>query len=241
MFQLTGEFYAKKAKGKLQEKKMKSEDTIRIAKREWENIRKSLIEIADIGELDLGALPERGFAKKYNGLYFVSSLNRLEEGFPEHGYFTPEAAYVFVNLAFIAGKKLGLEDNFAESFGSGYSWVRTGFFDLDYVEDHRTVIKQLLFFQTFYPIEGDYNWSFESSEVREKLKRVFNNFLLWQNNPAAYVKGLRVFREKLEPLRRGLSKALGVPMVDGLRSVRSARYSRYKRPDLKSAGGQFIK
>ncbi len=60
---------------------------------------------------------------------------------------------------------------------------------------------------------------------------------MWQNNPAAYVKGLRVFREKLEPLRRGLSKALGVPLVDGLKNVRSARYSRYKRPDIKSAGG----
>ena len=73
MFQLAGEFYAKKAKGKLQEKKMKSEDTIRIAKREWENIRKSLIEIADIGELDLGALPERGFAKK---CFTPSGFNR---------------------------------------------------------------------------------------------------------------------------------------------------------------------
>ncbi len=220
---------------------MKSEDTVRIAKREWENIRKSLIEIADVGELDLDSLPGSGFAKKYSGLYFVSSLNRLEEGFSENGYFTPEAAYVYVNLVFVAGKKLGLEDNFAESFASGYSWVRTGFFDLDYVGDHRTVIKQLLFFQTFYPVEGDFNWSFESSEVRERLKRVFNNFLLWQNNPAAYVKGLRVFREKLEPLRRGLSKALGIPLVDGLRNVRNTRYSRYKRPDIKSAGGPFIK
>lgn len=220
---------------------MKSEETIRTAKREWDNIRKSLIEIADVGELDFSAIPSSGFAKKYSGLYFVNSLNLLDEGFSEHGYFTPEAAYVFVNLAYIAGKKLGLEDNFAESFGSGYSWVRTGFFDLYYVEDHRSVIKQLLFFQTFYPIEGDYNWSFESSEVRDRLKRVFNNFHLWQNNPAAYVRGLRVFREKLEPLRRGLSQALGVPITGRLRNVRSVRYSRYKRPDLKSAGGSIIK
>lgn len=240
-FQLAGEFYAKKAKGKLQEKKMKSEDTIRIAKREWENIRKSLIDIADIDELDLDTLTGSGFAKKYSGLYFVSSLNRLEEGFSEHGYFTPEAAYVFVNLVFIAGRKLGLEDNFAESFGSGYSWVRTGFFDLDYVGDHRTIIKQLLFFQTFYPMEGDFDWSFESSEVREKLKRVFDNFLLWQNNPAAYLKGLRVFRDKIEPLRRGLSKALGVPVSDGLRNVRKSRYARYRRPDTNPSGGSFGK
>lgn len=220
---------------------MRSEETIRIANREWDNIRKSLIEIADVGELDLSVVPGTGFAKKYSGLYFVSSLNRLDEGFSENGYFTPEAAYVYVNLAYIAGKKLGLDDNFAESFGSGYSWVRTGFFDLYYVEDHRNVIKQLLFFQTFYPIEGDFNWSFDSSEVRERLKRVFNNFLLWQNNPAAYVKGLRVFREKLEPLRRGLSQALGVSINDRSRNVGSVRYSRYRRPDLKSAGGSIIK
>ena len=220
---------------------MKSEETIGIANREWDNIRKSLIEIADVGELDLSAIPGSGFAKKYSGLYFVSSLNRLDEGFSEHGYFTPEAAYVFVNLAYIAGKKLGLEDNFAESFASGYSWVRTGYFDLDCIEDHRSVIKQILFFQTFYPIEGDFDWSFDSSVVGERLKQVFNNFLLWQNNPAAYVKGLRVFREKLEPLRRGLSQALGVPVIGGSRSARSVRYSRYNRPDLKSAGGSFAK
>lgn len=215
---------------------MKSEETIRIAKREWENIRVSLNSIADVGELDFGAVPSSRFAKNYNGLYLVNSLNRLSQGFPEHGYFTPEAAYVYVYLVSIAGKNLGLEDNFAESFGSGYSWVRTGFFDLNYVEDHRSVIKQLLFFQTFYPIEGDFNWSFDSPEAKEKLRRVFNNFQLWQNNPAAYVSGLRAFREKLEPLRRGLSLALGVPITDRIRNVRGVRYSRYRRPDLKSAG-----
>ena len=220
---------------------MKSEETIRIAKREWENISTSLNEIGDIGELDFGALPGTRFAKNYSGLYLVNSLNRLDEGFPEHGYFTPEAAYVYVNLAKIAGKNLGLEDNFAESFGSGYSWARTGFFDLYYVEDHRSVIKQLLFFQTFYPIEGDFNWRFDSPEAKEKLKRVFDNFKLWQNNPAAYVQGLRAFREKLEPLRRGLSLALGVPITDRLRNERSVRYSRYRRPDLKSAGGSYLK
>lgn len=214
---------------------MKSEETIRIAKREWENIRTSLNEIGDIGELEFGAIPGTRFAKNYSGLYLVNSLNRLEEGFSEHGYFTPEAAYVYVNFAYIAGKKLGLEDKFAESFGSGYSWVRTGFFDLHYVEDHRSVIKQLLFFQTFYPIDGDFNWNFDSPEAGEKLKRVFNNFRLWQDNPAAYVRGLRAFREKLERFRYGLSLALGAPITDRIRNVRSVRYSRYRRPDLKSA------
>lgn len=219
---------------------MKSEETIRIAKREWNKIRSSLIEISDIGDLELGALPGSGFKRKHSGLYLVSSLNRLDQEFSEHGYFTPEVAYVYVNLAYSAGTKLGLEGSFVEGFAGGYSWVRTGFFDLDYVEDHRSVIKQLLFFQTFYPVEGDFNWSFDSSEVREKLKRVFNSFLLWQNNPAAYVKGLRVFREKLEPLRRGLSQALGVPISVGLRSARSVRYSRYRRPVIKTAGGPLI-
>lgn len=39
---------------------MRSEETISIANREWDNIRESLIEIADVGELDLSAIPSTG-------------------------------------------------------------------------------------------------------------------------------------------------------------------------------------
>lgn len=211
------------------ESKMKSEDTIRITLEEWEKIRTSLSEIGDVGDLELE--PELGFrpARGYNGIYLVGSLNRFGAEFPEKGYFTPEAAYVYVNLAGYAGARLGLEDSFAESFGSGYSWVRTGLFDVYYAGDHRSIIKQLLFFQTFYPVEGDFHWTFESAEVKDRLKRVFAAFLLWQENPAEYVKGLRSFSEKLEPLRRGLSRALGVPILERTRSS-GVRYTKYAQP-----------
>ncbi len=216
---------------------MKSEDTIRVALEEWEKIRTSLSEIGDIGDLDLE--PELSFrpSRGYNGIYLVNSLNRFSAEFSEKGYFTPEAAYVYVNLAGYAGARLGLEDNFAESFGSGYSWVRTGFFDVYYAEDHRSIIKQLLFFQTFYPIEGDFHWTFESGEAKDKLKRVFAGFLLWQENPAEYVKGLRHFREKLEPLRRGLSRALGVPIMERTRSS-GLKYTKYAQPESGLSGGE---
>ena len=219
------------------ESKMKSEDTIRITLEEWEKIRTSLSEIGDIGDLELE--PELGFkpSRGYNGIYLVSSLNRFSAEFPENGYFTPEAAYVYVNLAGYAGARLGLEDNFAESFGSGYSWVRTGLFDVYYAGDHRSIIKQLLFFQTFYPVEGDFHWKFESAEAKDRLKRVFDAFLLWQENPAEYVKGLRSFGEKLEPIRRGLSRALGVPILERTRSS-GVRYTKYAQPGQGLSGGE---
>ncbi|MCL4245345.1 MAG: hypothetical protein KJ002_09480 [Candidatus Dadabacteria bacterium] len=216
---------------------MKSEDTIRTALEEWEKIRMSLSEIGDIGNLELQ--PEIQFrqARGYNGIYLVNSLNRFSAEFPEKGYFTPEAAYVYVNLVGYAGARLGLEDNFAESFGSGYSWVRTGLFDVYYAGDHRSIIKQLLFFQTFYPVEGDFHWTFESAEVKDRLKRVFSAFLLWQENPAEYVKGLRSFSDKLEPLRRGLSRALGVPILERTRSS-GLKYTKYAQPESGLSGGE---
>lgn len=218
---------------------MKNEETKRIAAAEWDKIRASLKDIGDIGGLDTKAAEGINSSRGYNGLYLAYSLGRFEKDFSGYGYFTPEAAYVYVNLGWLAGIKLGLDDNFARSFGGGYSWVRTGFFDVNHAGDHRSVIKQLLFFQTFYPVEGDYDWEFESPEVGEKLRRVFNNFHLWQENPAQYVKGLRAFREKIEPLRRGLSRALGVPIPERSGSPGIFRYARYGHPE--PGAGQYLK
>ncbi len=192
---------------------------LRIAKKEWENIRVSLEMYGDIGEFDsknhvnskLGYLP--------GGLTLARKLIGMEDKLPTYGYFTQEAAYVFTTFASRAAERFGLIGGMAHAFGSGYSWVRTGCFDASDMEKEH-VVKQLFFLKIFFPLGGFFNWDFNSPVVKTKLNVVIHMFVKWQDNPDNYNQYLRDYREQLEPLWRGLSLTLGFPLTDDIREYK---------------------
>jgi hypothetical protein len=183
-----------------------------IAKREWENIRVSLERCGDIGEFS----HEDGSNRRLNGvasdLRFIRNILGMENKYPTHGYFSPEASYVFSILAAGAGRRLGLRNELARSFGSGYSTARTGWLEIHIMED-RSIVKQWLFFKFFSLGTDDFTWDFNSAVVKRKLKLIFDRFVDWQDNPSAYFRDIIDNRAKLEALRRSLSMVLSYPEV----------------------------
>ena len=169
-----------------------------IAKREWENIKVSLERCGDIGEFDSDH-PVNSRLTQLEGSRLVTNLIEMEDKLPSKRYFTPEAGYVFSTLASGAGERLGLVGKLAQTFGMGYGWVRTGWFDLDGLENQH-VIKQMIFFKLFYPFPEEPTWEFNSSEVKAKLKTVFDNFVKWQDMPNSYAQDVKRYRGQLENL-----------------------------------------
>jgi hypothetical protein len=178
---------------------MEAQRALHIAKREWQNIRLSLQSCGDIGELvgvqlvakfnrraDVEAAnfssqsPIRISKSNKNSLFVRDlidmdyKLNRL----PTYGYFTQEAAHVFVALTAKAGERLGLKGGLAKTFGNGYSLVRTGCLDSNGTEKQHE--QQMLFFRTFFPVGGGFNWDFNSPLVKKKLKLIFDRLLASQ-------------------------------------------------------------
>jgi len=192
---------------------LKTLQTLEIARREWGNIRVSLEKCGDIGEFDYEDPVNVKFIR-LEGLSLVKNLIEMDNKLPKYGYFTPEAACVFTTLASIAGERLGLTARFAKTFGSGYAWVRTGCLNLTDVEEYQHLIKQLFFLKLFFPLGGFFNWDFNSQAVKTKLNLIFYKFITWQDNPSVYIQDVKDYREQLEPLWRGLSSALGFPVID---------------------------
>src|SRR6201993_1318536 len=137
----------------------------------------------------------------------------MENKISTYGYFTQEASYVFTYLASRAGERLGLTSAMAQSFGRGYSWIRTGWFD-PYGIEKQDVIKQLFFMKIFFPLGGYFNWYFDSPEVKTKLRAVLYMFAKWQDNPRSYNEDIRRCRDQIEPIWRGLSSTLDFPLID---------------------------
>ena len=178
---------------------------IQIAKREWENIRLSLQMCGDIGEFDSINHISSSSVIVSETLPLIRNLLEMENKLSTYGYFTPEAAYVFTYLASRAAERLGLSYKLAQSFGRGYSWIRTGWFDPESIQ------KQHLIKQLFFPLGRDFiSWDFNSPTVKMKLKAVLYKFALWQSNPERYIQDIRECREQLEPLWYGLSLALNL-------------------------------
>ncbi len=183
---------------------------IQIAKREWENIRFSLQMCSDIGEFDSINHINSSSAIVSKTLPLIRNLIEMGNKLSTYGYFTPEAGYVFTYLASRAGERLGLSYKLAQSFGRGYSWIRTGWFDLESIEK-RHLIKQIIFFKLFFPLRRDFiSWDFNSPAVKAKLKAIVYKFGAWQSNPDSYIQDIREFREQLEPLWYGLSLAMNL-------------------------------
>lgn len=195
---------------------MKVLRAVQIAKREWENIRISLENCGDIGEVDFEDSVNSEIMR-IEGFHLVKNLIEMESKLSKYGYFTPEAAYVFSTLALGAAKRLGLTCRLAHAFGSGYSLVRTGYFDLNGItdeEEHPQIIKRLFFLKLFFPVGGDFNWDFNSPVVKAKLKLVFHNFVEWQDDPRSFIQDVRNYKAQLEPLLRGLLRALRFSLAD---------------------------
>ncbi len=193
---------------------------LKIAVREWENIRVSLEMFGDIEDFDIKHHVNSTLAFLPGGLTLARKLIEMEGKLPTYGYLTQEAAYVFTFLASRAVERLGLIGGLAHTFGSGYSWVRTGCFDPSDIEKEH-VVKQLFFLKIFFPLGGFFNWDFNSPVVKTKLMVLLNKFATWQDNPSSYLQDVRDYKEQLEPLWRGLSLALGFPVADGIREYQT--------------------
>ncbi len=186
---------------------------LQIARREWGNIRSSLEACGDIGEFD-SENPINSGLTEIEGSRLVKNLIDMDNKLGIHGYFTQEAAYVFSTLVSSAAKRLGLVGGLAEAFANGYSWVRTGWFDIEHIGKQH-VIKQLFFMKIFFPLGGYFNWDFNSRESKTKLKAVFNRFIAWQDNPKGYFQDIMNCKDQLEPLLLGLFLALGYSVPNG--------------------------
>jgi len=159
------------------------EKAIKIAIREWGNIKCSLEKCGDIGELAPEEVvtddPILMLTKKF--LLFTSSLIEMDKKLLKYGYSIPEASDVFAALATKAAGRLGLTRGLTLAFGGGYSYVRTGLLRLQGTE-----LQQTIFFRIFFPQGPDFNWDFNSSLVKTKFKAVFDKFMNWQNDTQLY-------------------------------------------------------
>ena len=159
------------------------EKAIKIAIREWDNIKCSLERCGDIGELAPEDVvtddPILVLTKKF--LLFTSSLMEMDKKLLKYRYRIPEASDVFAALAIKSAERLELARGLALAFGGGYSYVRTGLLRLQGTE-----LQQTIFFKIFFPQGADFNWDFNSSLVKTKFMAVFDKFMRWQNNQQLY-------------------------------------------------------
>ncbi len=125
--------------------------------------------------------------QEYEG--FISNIIEMDKKLSQYGYSTPEALNVFTILASMAAEKLGLKEELAFAFGMGYGFVRTGL-----VANHKLEPGQILFCKMFYPLGVNFNWDFDPSLVKIKLKIVFERFRSWQNNPRLYAQDFVQFQ-----------------------------------------------
>jgi hypothetical protein len=206
---------------------MELEKALKIARREWGNLKVSLERAGDIGEFDSKSLVNSRLAlvqietgdkfptyKHSNqSSLLIKSLIEMENKLTKYGYVTQEAGYVFKNLASNAAERLGLVRKLAETFGGGYSWVRTGwFFPSD--TEKQTILQQLFFFKIFFPLGVRFDWDFNSQAVKTKLDLVSHKFFKWQDDPGTYSKDARDSEDVLKPLWHGLSPNPGFSPFD---------------------------
>jgi hypothetical protein len=183
------------------------EKAIEIAKREWENVRTSLALCGHTGEFSeedfmIGTIEKdviireplisptksvSGYAPTFYPMYLVKNLIAMDEKFPELGYKTTEALYVFIELAAKAVERLGLVGTFCMGFGAGYGNVRTG-----WIAEKGQPLEREIFFQMFFKgRKKDYDWDFHWTSVTERLKQIFDKFMSWQKDQKLYKKEVK--------------------------------------------------
>lgn len=176
---------------------------LRIARREWDNIGLSLKLCGDIGEFSkedfmIGIISEdiiinhpkkcptksvSFFSPTYYPMYFVENLAKMDDQIPDKGYRTVEALYTFVELATRASSRLGLVGNFAMGFGAGYANVRTGWIAEKAYPRERLIFEEIFFENSF---KKRYDWEFYWNSVQADMKKVFDKFAYWKENPENY-------------------------------------------------------
>jgi hypothetical protein len=177
------------------------EKALGIAKREWTNIRLSLGLCGDIGEFReedfmVGIIEEdviirepilsptksvSGYAPTFYPMYLIRNLTLMDMKFPDYGYKTVEALYVFIELTIKAVERLGLVGTFSAGFGSGYGYVRTG-----WIGEKGRAEEREIFSKMFFKGRKKYDWDFSSTSVKERLKQIFDKFMAWQKDPKLY-------------------------------------------------------
>ncbi len=180
---------------------------IQIAEREWINISNSLSMCGGIGG-PVGKFRSEKIEVNYRIILadesksLVKNLIEMDNQLPVYGYFTDEASFVFNYFVKRAGKKLGLKNLFAEDFGRIYSFIRTTHIHV-YLDSHsvkepeKYILKQLLFYDFFYSSCGFLDWDFNSKIVKSKLKDIFQNLKLWQENPENCTQDLKNYEANL--------------------------------------------
>ena len=169
----------------------------RIVHREWEKIRKSLERCGDIGKFEYRGLNGIDFGEEMRESRLEKNAIGMESKLQRYGYFSEDAAFVYSYLASIAAKRLGLRGKLSQTFGRGYSWVRTGWFDMRDIKNQH-VIKQMIFFNVFFGGDEDLNWDFNSVVVKIKLKIIFEEYVKWQHRPRSFIKDVNFYRNQLE-------------------------------------------
>jgi hypothetical protein len=171
-----------------------------ILDREWTRIRTSLERCGEIGRFACeGSVKGSAGLNEINGFRLGESVIGMENKLQRYGYFSEEAAFVYSYLASIAAERLGLTDKLAQTFGRGYSWVRTGWFDMTDIKNQH-VIKQMIFFNVFFGGDEDLNWGFNSPVVKIKLKIIFEEYVKWQHRPRSFIEDVNFYRNQLENL-----------------------------------------
>lgn len=178
------------------EERKQLEHGLDIARREWNNIRKSLELCGDIGEFKaddfmVGTIDEdvimrlpkisptksvSVYAPTFYPMYFLKNLKLMDEKFEEKGYRTTEALYSFIELATRASEILGLKGNMSTAFGAGYGNVRTGWIAEKGMQRERELFEKMFFEGKF----KQYDWDFHWTSVQQSLKRIFDKFSSWQ-------------------------------------------------------------
>ncbi|MGE5444406.1 MAG: hypothetical protein ACM3SR_07365 [Ignavibacteriales bacterium] len=177
------------------------EKALGIARREWANIRLSLELCGDIGEFReedfmVGIIEEdviikepilsptksvSGYAPTFYPMYLIRNLTLMGMKFSDYGYKTVEALYVFIELTIKAVERIGLVGTFSAGFGSGYGYVRTG-----WIGEKGRAEEREIFFKMFFKGCKNYDWDFNSTSVKERLKQIFDKFMAWQKDPKLY-------------------------------------------------------
>ena len=176
--------------------------SIYIAQEEWEHIRLSLEKCGDIGPYC--ATDHNHDVKIIHGNYkLITKLSEMKNNFPQYGYYSPEASFVFEKLATRAARKLGLSREFAYEFGNLYSLFRTEYLVLNVDVDSdnntkRNFIRQFFYYDQLFPIDEFHNWNFGSAKVKTKLKGIYDKLVFCQDNPESFERELKKFSSRSE-------------------------------------------
>ncbi len=178
---------------------MAKKSVFKIAEREWEKIGTSLERCGEIGKFEYKGLDGIDSDAGLRRFRLAKNAIGMDNKLQRYGYFTEEAAFVYSCLGANAAERLGLRGKLAQTFGRGYSWVRTGWFDMRDIENQH-VIKQMIFFNVFFGGDEDLNWDFSSVVVKIKLKIIFEEYVKWQHRPRSFIKDVNFYRNQLEYL-----------------------------------------